>query len=52
MVKNLYETFLSLYDDLLVENPGLPADHALAQEAEIYEKSNKLTYRSVILFFL
>lgn len=47
MVKNLYEAFLALYADLLKEIPELPADHALAQEAEIYEKSNRLTYRSV-----
>lgn len=50
MVKNLYEAFLDLYADLLKENADLPVDHALAQEVEIYEKSTKLTYRSVISF--
>ncbi|KLO08284.1 hypothetical protein SCHPADRAFT_944602 [Schizopora paradoxa] len=49
MVKNLYQAFSDLYEDLLKANPELPSDHALAQEVEIYEKSNKITYRSAAI---
>ena len=46
MLKTLYETFAALYSDL-PDNDALAAEHALAQEAEVYEKSTKMTYRNV-----
>ena len=47
MVKLLYEVFETLYSDILASNPTLASEHALAQEDEIHEKSNKVTYRTV-----
>ena len=54
MVEKLYEAFDALYSDLpdnlpvtLPDKKTLAAEHTLAQEAEIYENSTKLTYRNV-----
>ena len=47
MLKNIYETYANLYSDIIAVNPALAADHALAQEAEVYEKSTKMTYKNV-----
>ena len=47
MVKNLFEHFKVLYQNILDKNPTLAAEHALKQEQEVYEKVNKLTYRNV-----
>ena len=49
MVEKLYETFDALYSDLPgnSRDKALTAEHALAQEAEVYEKSTKMTYRNV-----
>jgi RNA exonuclease 1 len=47
MVKNLYDHFIVLYETILPTNPGLASEHALRQEDEVYNKSNKLTYRNV-----
>lgn len=49
MLKTLWEHFKVLYDDILERNPTLAAEHALRQEAEVYKKSTKLTYRNVRL---
>lgn len=46
MLKTLYETFADLYSDITTA-PALAAEHALAQEAEVYDKSTKMTYRNV-----
>jgi RNA exonuclease 1 len=50
MLKTLYDHFVPLYSTISPLNPTLAADHALKQEGEVYEKSNKLTYRNVRLF--
>jgi hypothetical protein len=47
MVKNLYEHFVVLYEAILPANPTLASEHALRQEVEVYNKSNKITYRNV-----
>jgi RNA exonuclease 1 len=48
MLKTLYDHFSELYSEILKINPSLPAEHALAQEEEVYNKSTKLTYRNVL----
>lgn len=50
MLKTLYEHFVVLYNSISPLSPSLAAEHALKQEAEVYNKSNKLTYRNVIFF--
>lgn len=52
MIKTLYEKFSALYSDILTSNPTLASEHALAQEQEVYEKSNKVTYRTVSTLLL
>lgn len=47
MVKNLYDHFVVLYEDILPTGPTLASEHALRQEEEMYNKSNKITYRNV-----
>lgn len=47
MVKNLFEHFSVLYNAILPANPTLASEHALRQEAEVYQKSTKLTYKNV-----
>ena len=47
MLKTLYEHFAGLYEKILRTNPTLASEHALKQEEEVYNKSNKLTYRNV-----
>jgi hypothetical protein len=47
MLKTLYDHFVVLYHKILPLNPSLAADHALKQEAEVYQKSTKTTYRNV-----
>lgn len=47
MLKTLYEHFVVLYEAILPTDPTLAADHALRQEAEVYSKSSKFTYRNV-----
>lgn len=47
MLKNLYEHFEVLYEELLPKNPSIAAEHALQQEEEVYKNSTKLTYRQV-----
>jgi RNA exonuclease 1 len=47
MLKNLYEHFVVLYENVLLSNPTLASEHALRQEEEVYKKSTKLTYRNV-----
>ena len=47
MVKNLFEHFKVLYQNILDQNPTIAAEHALKQEQEVYDKVNKLTYRNV-----
>lgn len=47
MVKLLWEHFKVLYQNIVDRNPTLPAEHALAQEEEVYKKATKLTYRNV-----
>lgn len=45
MLKTLYEHFQILYAKIIPANPTLASEHALRQEQEVYDKSNKLTYR-------
>jgi hypothetical protein len=47
MLKTLYDHFVVLYHKILPANPSLAADHALKQEADVYKKSTKTTYRNV-----
>ena len=47
MLKSLYDHFIILYEKILSANPTLASEHALKQEQEVYEQSNKLTYRNV-----
>ncbi|GJE84208.1 ribonuclease H-like protein [Phanerochaete sordida] len=49
MVKSLWEHFKVLYQDIVDRNPTLPAEHALAQEEEVYKKATKLTYRNAVI---
>lgn len=49
MVKSLWEHFKVLYQDIVDRNPTLPAEHALAQEEEVYRKTTKLTYRNAVI---
>ncbi|KAJ6515799.1 Rexo1 protein [Mycena sanguinolenta] len=49
LLKTLYDHFIILYDAILAANPTLAAEHALRQEEEVYNKSNKQTYRVAII---
>ncbi|KAM5540478.1 hypothetical protein V8D89_005936 [Ganoderma adspersum] len=49
MLKSLYDHFVILYENILPTNPTLASEHALKQEQEVYEKSNKLTYRNAVI---
>ncbi|KAH8113273.1 ribonuclease H-like domain-containing protein [Phellopilus nigrolimitatus] len=49
MLKTLYETFATLYSDILVYEPTLASKHALEQEQDVYDKSTKITYRNAII---
>lgn len=51
MLKTLYDHFVILYHKILPLNPSLAAEHALKQEAEVYQKSTKTTYRNVCFYF-
>lgn len=51
MLKSLYDHFVVLYHDILPTNPTIASEHSLRQEQEVYEKSNKLTYRNVLDIF-
>ena len=46
----LYNNFLTLYDQVLAQQPSLASEHAIRQENEIYTRSSKLTYRNVLHF--
>lgn len=52
MLKNLYEHFEVLYENILPANPTLASEHALRQEEEVYKKSTKTSYRHVRRFIL
>lgn len=52
MLKSLYDHFVVLYNKILPSNPTIASEHSLRQEQEVYEKSNKLTYRNVLDVFL
>jgi RNA exonuclease 1 len=47
MLKSLYDHFAVLYRKILPTNPTIASEHSLRQEQEVYDKSNKLTYRNV-----
>ncbi|KAI0750713.1 Rexo1 protein [Daedaleopsis nitida] len=49
MLKTLYDHFVILYENILRNNPTLASEHALKQEEEVYQKSNKLTYRNAVI---
>lgn len=49
MLKSLYDHFVVLYDKILPKNPTIAGEHSLRQEQEVYEKSNKLTYRNAVI---
>ncbi|KAF7292400.1 Exonuclease domain-containing protein [Mycena chlorophos] len=48
LLKTLYEHFMVLYDDI-PNYEELASEHALRQELEIYEKSNRYTYRNAVI---
>ena len=52
MLKSLYDHFTVLYHKILPANPTIASEHALRQEQEVYNKSNKLTYRNVWCEFM
>ncbi|KZT50653.1 hypothetical protein CALCODRAFT_422460, partial [Calocera cornea HHB12733] len=50
MVSRLWEEFNRLYSTILPgSGPDLARDHAVKQEAEVYDKTNKLTYRNAVI---
>ncbi|KAF9226555.1 ribonuclease H-like protein [Gyrodon lividus] len=49
MLKNLYDHFIVLYENILPSHPTLASEHALRQEEEVYKKSTKLTYRNAVI---
>ena len=49
MLKSLYEHFVILYHKILPANPTIASEHSLRQEQEVYDKSNKFTYRNVCM---
>ncbi|VDB90083.1 unnamed protein product [Peniophora sp. CBMAI 1063] len=49
MVTLLYNNFLTLYDQVLAQQPSLASEHAIRQENEIYSRSSKLTYRNAAI---
>ncbi|KAJ7228576.1 ribonuclease H-like domain-containing protein [Mycena pura] len=49
MLKTIYDHLVVLYDAILPMNPSLASEHALRQEEEVYNKSNKQTYRVAII---
>ncbi|CAL1700748.1 unnamed protein product [Somion occarium] len=49
MLKNLYDHFVVLYQNIIEANPTLAAEDALRQEEEVYSKTNKLTYRNAVI---
>ncbi|KAI0771596.1 ribonuclease H-like protein [Trametes elegans] len=49
MLKSLYDHFAVLYENILPTNPTIASEHALRQEAEVYKKSTKLTYRNAVI---
>ncbi|KAF8525311.1 ribonuclease H-like protein [Gautieria morchelliformis] len=48
-LKSLYAAFLTLYDAFHAAHPHLAGAHALAQETEIYDRTNKQTYRQGVV---
>jgi RNA exonuclease 1 len=46
MVKTIYEHFEQLYAQLRASAPHLAAEHTLREEADVYARSTKLTYRN------
>jgi RNA exonuclease 1 len=48
MLKSLYDHFVVLYRNISPTNPTIASEHSLRQEQEVYEKTNKLTYRNVL----
>jgi len=49
MLKSLYNHFVVLYHKILPTNPTIASEHSLRQEQEVYEKSNKLSYRNAVI---
>ncbi|KAH9938182.1 ribonuclease H-like protein [Fomitopsis serialis] len=49
MLQQLFQHYLILYENILAQNPTLASEHALRQEEEVYQKSNKLTYRNAVI---
>ncbi|THH32887.1 hypothetical protein EUX98_g1291 [Antrodiella citrinella] len=49
MIKTLYEHFEVLYEQILPQDPSIAAEHTLKQEQEVYDISNKTTYRNAVL---
>ncbi|KAF7301748.1 Exonuclease domain-containing protein [Mycena indigotica] len=49
LLKTLYDHFVVLYDDIPGISTSLASEHALRQEQEIYDKSNKQSYRVAII---
>jgi len=50
MVSRLWDEFNNLYTSIRPDpGPDLARDHALKQEAEVYDKTNKLTYRNAVI---
>ncbi|KAF8591528.1 hypothetical protein K439DRAFT_904379 [Ramaria rubella] len=48
-LKSLYDAFVKLYSSFHSQHPHLANQHAAAQEIEVYNKTNKLTYRQGVV---
>ncbi|KZT74357.1 ribonuclease H-like protein [Daedalea quercina L-15889] len=49
MLQQLFQHYLILYENISSKNPTLASEHALRHEAEVYQKSNKHTYRNAVI---
>ncbi|KAH8830486.1 ribonuclease H-like protein [Flagelloscypha sp. PMI_526] len=49
MLQTIYSHFQVLYHNILDLDPTLASDHALRQEAEVYETSTKASYRNAVI---
>ncbi|KAG8948087.1 RNA exonuclease 3 [Tulasnella sp. 424] len=49
MLGQLYTHFTTLYAQILPRKPSLASEHALAQEVEIYNRTNAKTYRNATI---
>jgi hypothetical protein len=50
MITTLYGVFKDLYQAFHEQHPEAAHDDTLAQEAEVYAKTNKISYKNVRLY--